>query len=113
MDWLKKIVQRKLMAVVLNHVIAFIRNVDIDKINSLDLIIDAQIQKLIVLDWLEELALDAEQVIIDDLVKVFLPDIKVWCEKNIKTIFDHANAREPNSKLLAAMASDLEAQGVA
>lgn len=104
MGWLQRVFKRKLMALVVKYVIAYIDKIDEALIDELDKWVDNQIRQIIGPEWLEELALDLEQAVVDDVVKYFLPDIKQWVKDNIKLIIQ--NAQNP-AALVKKMAEDI------
>lgn len=101
MGWVKKLIKRKIMAMVVDYVIMFTKTVTPETIDDFDRLIDDYIKVIIKADWLEKLALDAEQVIIDDIIKHFLPEIKAWVIANAKLIIQNAQNPEVLIKRMA------------
>jgi len=90
MNWFKKLIKRKVMGLVIKYVVQYVKDINNFTIDELDAWIDEKIKEAIKIEWIEELALDLEQVIIDDVIKYFLPDIKAWVIKNIKLVVQNA-----------------------
>jgi hypothetical protein len=86
MNWIKKLLYQKVLAYVIFMVNKKIDSVDNKDIDKVDTFIDGYIKRYIKEEWAEGLVLDIEQAMIDNIIKEFLPDIKKYIKKHIKSI---------------------------